>query len=111
MKQNLGNAKVLFNGIEMDAHDVQLEIEHAADEAPIAHIADIVNHGTELEATVKLTRHGRKFMQWVRWCSTPAAQAGFMLVHKGRGRYILQRYPYGKRGNKRNIFPYGTRRK
>jgi hypothetical protein len=110
MKQNLGNAKVLFNGIEMDAHDVQIEIEHAADKAPIAHVADIVNRGMELEANVKLTRHGRRFMQMIRYASTPAAQAGYMLVHKGRGIYKLQPYPYGKRGNKRNIYPYNRQK-
>lgn len=101
--------KVTINGQEIgEATDVHFE--HLP-EPPLAHVEDIVRTDYEVTATAKLTRYGRRFMQSIRWAYTPAAQAGFMLVHKGRGRYILQRYPFGKRGNKRNIFPYNQKGK
>lgn len=103
--------KVMFNGIEMDAEQVQIEIDHGIQEHPVAHLDDIVNTGMEITANVKLTRYGRRFMRRMHEMAGEAAQAGFMIVNKGRGRYGLQRFPYGKRGNKRNIYPYGNRRK
>lgn len=77
------------DGPMIEVKDVAFEFNHD-DSKPIGNLEYIKRTDTSVEATVKLTRAGRKFYWSMLNAHGEAAKAGYEVYHAGRGRYKLR---------------------